>query len=657
MSNKPVEYPIDKNSSINVMNFYLEYRNYVERNESDGTRYREIRNYRAYSGVNHGQWDKESLQILKDSGRPAHQFNFIQTTIDAVQGNLAQEPIDVKFVPHGENPEMGEKSNDIQDMYEYDYNLNNWENEKEKAKRDSLIFKGVLQMYVDYGCNPLGNIAIRALNPNYIQLDPYWQTDDIRDCRGIFRENWMTADQIKKMYRTKSQEVNDAIRQYQFQTEQSSNSNVNNYYGGMYQDRSPEYYDQDGGRFKVIEFTWMEMQQKRKVINSEDLTYDESIEDDDSIDEVFEAKAKLKNPNNRVKYEKKQVCRVFTFAPGLSMHLVLAQGDYPIQIGQLPYSIKSYKNLYGERQGMVDLFYDANMILNKRQSNISSIIGTIGNNNWQVEKGAFDDQAGLNDFKRRASATGQVFEVEDGTNREDKIKPVDRAQIPQEIFQTSNDMMEMLRSLSSMVPGQQSGKSGESGDLFNSKVNQQLVAMESLADTYNAWDKEIAEMYFKAIQDWYTEPRKFEMKGGKVIWINVPGIDANGQYEKAKSIKDMTRYDVEVVKRKMGNGRRQELLSRYAEVSRYIQNPMIRSGMEIQLIEYMNLPEKEKQAIKEAGLVYLQNQMKQLENQTVQSDAQTQQLVAQTQQANDPSQALGQMQEGQKQISQGQPQP
>ena len=62
-----------------------EYKNYADAGAKE--RKRLLRNYEFYDAIDDGQWvDKALVQKIRDEGKPAHTFNFLQNLIQAYLG-------------------------------------------------------------------------------------------------------------------------------------------------------------------------------------------------------------------------------------------------------------------------------------------------------------------------------------------------------------------------------------------------------------------------------------------------------------------------------------------------------------------------------------------------------------------------------------------
>jgi hypothetical protein len=147
-------------------------------------------------------------------------------------------------------------------LYQYDYERGDWQAEKNRFIKDVLIHTGILEMYKDKRHNEFGNIGIRSLNRyTDIVYDGFWSTDNIDDCRYIMKNTWLTAREIKSMYQTSSQQIDDSIIAY----EQIEGMEDFAFDREQLASRGEDFYDSTNNRFRIIEVVYMQQVNKTKA--------------------------------------------------------------------------------------------------------------------------------------------------------------------------------------------------------------------------------------------------------------------------------------------------------------------------------------------------------------------------------------------------------
>jgi hypothetical protein len=583
----------------------------------DDERRRMLRNFSFYDGVDDGQWeDKSLLAALKEQGKPAHTFNWVQNLVDTVVGHLKQEPVGVRFLPEGQGPESRDV---LQALYDMDYFRGNFQRQFDAQLRDALVFQGVIQVGVTYEDDRLGNVDLRALNPKHVVRDPYWNSTDIKDCRAVMVYSWLTAEQIKSLYDTKAPEVDEAIERYAYDTQQNNPTEA---------DRSQPYYDEDGSLYKVIEVYYMEPRKVRRVL---DISMNKEVDFDmepyvGHADEVLKGIVQLENPDWRLVKETEDVCRVVAFAPGISQFLLLEDADYPLQFKRLPFVFLSYKTTWETRQGLVDKLVDAQVIFNKRQSMVSHALGgSAGAGNWIVEKGVFGgDEDRKADFEARISMNGQVLEVNDEALREKRMQEVQRGQLPLDILKSTEEQRNYLNDLAMITPGMMgyAEQADESGALYRSKVRQAMIGMEMLSDSIKDSLIEIGKLYVSAAREVYSGPsRRFvDKETNQEFWINRMMVDRAGNVVPVNIVSDLPDHLVKLEEKRIGKNRRDEEIQMQISLLQYVKNPVLSAALEGMVAENLELGEEKTAILRDSATAFMKMQAAMTEAQRVQAE-------------------------------------
>jgi hypothetical protein len=406
MSDIPKEYELNQSNVDTVFHVKQEFDNWLQVHERNGNRARMQRNFNFYSGVGHKQWDNEALDILNSQNRPAHTFNFTKKIVDLICGQLSQNPFDVYFDPVSRD--LVDEFNVVQEIYNYDVNRGRYEASEDVFKRDGLIYRGILKMFIDYKHSPYGNVGVKQINPSFVFEDPYCRSDDVSDMRGVFTATFKTAQQIYDDYGTTNEHLRVCMERNKWST--AHEYNIDKSF-----DRSNEYFDSVNNMYRVIEFIYTERKKKRFVynkINGQRIDKFDNKEMQALSEMNFLAMMRLQGDTLSMGEEDWTETRIVTICPGISNDLVLENGAYPLQLGRLPFIFWSAEDLYGEVQGLVDSLTDAQEILNKRESVASYLLGTMSRNNWLVESDAFNNDGNrINKFRNNVSKGGQTFEV------------------------------------------------------------------------------------------------------------------------------------------------------------------------------------------------------------------------------------------------------
>lgn len=598
------------------------YKSYRERNRAFGDR--QQRNWRMYSGVNFGQWHDQALRQLIDEKRAPHQVNFVQNKINTLTGNFLQNPFETKY-----ETEMG-TDNDwsiiLNKLYLADKERTNWNRAKRKMLQAGMILRGVSEMYIDYTHDDLGAIGLRYINPFKVEFDPDWDTENINDNRFIIQDTWMTPDQIKRSYKAKGSEIDTAIEMYN----QSMTNQFEDKRHDLIADRSPDYYDVQNNRYLVIQTMSLEYRDVSRVFDMEKSEF--LPEDIDS--DVLRGMMAVRRNNFKIVKREKAIVKVNTICPAISRTLVLVDNeDHPLQIGRYPIFTFSALNLHGEVQGYVDVLADLQEIYNKRESTFTHWQTTAHNGAEFVEEDFFADGAELNKYKTSKNKPGETYITNPGKISQSKpgIMNRPRGDAPNDLHTSADRVFNMSDVVSATPPAISGGegKSGESGRLFEAKLTQAQTSLEMVSQAIQDLEHEIGEAYFYAVKQVYSgAPRQIRLPGQETVVLNVPTMQGI-----VNSVAEMPKMGVIVSQGRKGVSVKRELLNKFMDLRGIVQNPILQSAIEKQIIETLpNVPEKEIDAMKEKADVFEQLQFLRVQSESSQLMQALQQIGQQLQQ-------------------------
>ena len=628
-----------------------------------------------YIGIDNKQWTSKALEYLNSMERAAHTYNLAKISVDKVVGQIIQNPHAIKFAAI--NQEQTATANIEDSLYEYDNDRGSFDKEWHRFVKDTVIHTGVMEMYVDYRHSRLGNISRRALNRvTEIEFDPNWKSADIEDCRMIYKYTWKTAREIKDTWNKKSGEIDNAINRYETI---SGTGDVDPNDLMSIANRTPNFVDQNG-RYKVIEVSYMQKVEKKKKNADKIAKFDKENSNPDLV--IGQDNSPIVAP------EYISVCKVLTFAPGVGTGLVLQEGDHPVQIGRLPYSVASADLTMGYRQGLITGMIDAQVSLNKKISMQTGNQISSANGALLFDEDLFRNEAEADKFTRERTKTGATFKTSSGINIAGAISPVPTAPMPPDL-QASIDWHQKFLSLYANDTDAMSGRSGganESGVLFESKKNQSQVAHVGLVSTLEQVKREDANGYFLLSKTVYSGPHR-EMRSatsGDKIDINkrvspvaveanlnktpnatvnyyLAGVDGemisaepgNATFAVLNEISSLPRHDVIIKKSELGLDQKQHTLSLFSEMSQRGKNPISQTIYEAGMAPLLEVNKDISEKLRLSGEIFFEFQMEQMKGNIIAIKAQNAQAALTVAQS---ELQLQQMQQPQQPPQPGQPQ-
>ena len=602
----------------------------VDANSKD--REREQKNWKIYSGVNDGQWDEAALELLRNEDRPAHTFNLVQGAIDMAAGTLKQNPYKTRFDPI--DPIVENQVNLAQWLYDFEHDRGGWGREEMMMIVSGLIYRGVAQYFPDYSDNNLGNVGWKTICPWNVNTPRSWNSYKIKDLNYLTLDGWMDADQIAATYQSKEKDVMQAVEKDQIAEKQQWQPDEDDLATQRKSDLSRK------GQYRVIETYF---QQKTSVSTVYDLSNGKPLAGkpqnilDMAVQKDPQRYKKVVDIQNRT--------RVVTICPGLSATLILAEGDYPLQLGALPFHFWSAKNLFGEAQGMVDKLRDAQEVYNKRQSSLTNYEAQVANGSHIGDLDYFSDENERNNIKENLNKPGNVFWASgQGRGVANAIIPVPMPPAPTYLTTGSQEMIQLMDRLSnanSALAPSQGNPIGNNGKHYTEILAQSLVPFETLNQFLEAvWDERAAG-FIPAAQYIYAgvERRLKSPKSTKALVVNQRVPYGNGaNWSQINDIQTLSRYDWTITASEQGTTKKQQDMADIRNTLQLIKNPLLASAMELKLISYGDWSEEAKAQMEADGQLFLNFQRHQMRSQATAMDAQGQQAQMQIQQASNPQQ-------------------
>jgi hypothetical protein len=368
----------------------------------------------------------------------------------------------------------------------------------------------------------------------------------------------------------------------------------------------------------------------------------------------------MKPSEYRAVVKRKRTCKVLTIAPGISSDLILAEGEHPLQVGHVPFFFWSAKSLWGESQGVIDLLFDAQEVLNKDEASVTEILGKAANSGLLGDTELIPDKEQQEKLVTEGNKPGTVIWATStgGRSIKDAVVPLQSANVPPEVL---NRLERTRQFLQSFLPAPMQGMgqgANESNQKFSATLSQSLVKFEPLNQILPA-----AKQVYSG-----TKRRLFNRKTKKAFQINRPlaampegedndsviAMDDKLGLPVENPVEILDRYDVLVMQSPRGATMRDEMSRQSMNIVSVTQNPLLRSEAEGVAIENLvGVPEEQKDRMREAVKVYSDFQKKQLVGQGMQMDMQTQQMQQQMQPQPQPGMVPGAPPMGPKEIAKG----
>lgn len=501
---------------VQVIAEYQAAKTYHQRNLDNS-----LENWRFYYAKNpelgFGQYRLDVAQKLLAQNRALVQYNFCKPTVDALAGSLLQMKFDPSFVPV--NADVTSLTEAIQKAMYSDKEMMNWNTTFLDLVTGGLIHEGWYKIVVSDKYSKLGNIGIETCLPGSVISDPHWKTPLTSDCRRIFHEVWLTAEEMLEKY---------PKERYRIQFYATKDRKLGLQYGT---NRGVTAYDGaevvSGSKYKIVE-EYRVIEKKTKcsyIIRPEgDMLIPKEIPEAD-IPQWLDATYPDWSPeyiyeNDKVEKE----CRVRPFCEALVSESFLDDGKSEVQIDATPFKSWSASRFNGEPHSIIDSVKDAQTNINYLESMLLHKIQTEGTGGAQfADRTMFASQDEYLRYVQNRNNPRAIFEMKPGLmerGQRPAMPVLKDTQFPNEAYAFLDRIMNQVWPHISKVTPSFLGRAettNMSGVLFNSMKQQTDLTAWTLHYGLRNHMNDFYEGYLIQAAKTYSNelvPRQFLVNGG-----------------------------------------------------------------------------------------------------------------------------------------------
>jgi hypothetical protein len=467
----------------------------------------------AYFAINDGQWDKKKLLKLRYDDRQAKSFDIIGPKVDTLAGALISELPDIDWIPiEGEKTTLTEA---IKDSWYSDKELTNSEYEMMLTIRDGLVHIGWCQIVesTDYG-KPV--IGIKRLTPGFFIPSAYWIQESERQLKKAFKVGYLTPEEMKSKFETKSDEIDEAIRIIRRQGHEELPSNA--------YDQRRRFVGRMADHYKVLQMHYVENVKTTRLVGVK-------IEIDQSTGEqtghirwvpfpVTRDRAKLEHfaAVNQIEWETVEetgytdtIHKVKTVAPDFDRSLILEDNKSKIQTRGLPFYKFTVSRYNGRNKGIVAALLDPQRTINERESLVTELISKANGGSDIIDDSIFKDAKDRERFVKNANKPGWKHFIDTSQLRPgaQPIYNVGANQYPSQVLDQIDRMYTQVIPLVSRVSDSMSAisQSGKSGILFEREIQVNRIGNLLMDKSIKQMIDGIAEGYYYQWQISYAGRR------------------------------------------------------------------------------------------------------------------------------------------------------
>lgn len=540
------------------------------------------------------QWSAGDKQVMYDQKRAPAVFNNVLPVIDLIVGYQVSTRVDLAAKPvdkHGDVI-LADIITSVIKNIEW---INNSGFECRFQFLDGLVAGfGIKENWIEPDADLQPVIRTEQKSPWHFYLDPGFEKYDYRDAKKLFKETWMSKEDIELTFGKK------VAKQVQFpesrlgqiaimDTPSRWDRNSDDYGnrsspGGDFDSEATRTgYDMKRNLVRVIE-------QYEKKYDRVEMYFDPETHTAKMVDELTEMEQDLVQDS------------IIPMVVGYIRMTTVIGNSIVAQDKE----IKSKKsgnvefyhlfNMYfpywlnGKYWGVIENLIYPQQDVNKHYQQIIHILNSYANSGLYYEEGAMapEDEAGLED---RLARTGAAIKLAEGGLA--KIKEIDRHEAPQTLFSLVGLKAEMMKYISAAqdaIQGQ--SRRAQSGKAKESEVTQSAMKLQGIVDNFRETQKLEGKADIWWIQNFYTGERMVRVLGDE-YGQDMQSIELNKSMF-GELFNDVTigRYDITLEFEGKTQSERDRIKYLLVELSNTV--PQYADIIAKYVLQYSDMPQKEK---------------------------------------------------------------
>ena len=448
---------------------------------------------RAVRYLNNDTWTADEKNNATKYKKPTLKYNIITPIISTLVGNEQLNRRRARFKP------STTESVDISDTIQGRWNALNDEQDIEDKLQiafiDALTTKLGGWMQRSFIINNDGYLEFDydVVNNFRIYMDPETRANDYRlnHCRWLIKEGWEPLDVIAEKY---SIDPKDQQKERTLYWWNQLSTNIRRFTDKTYSENL-ENYDKENDRYRILE---MQERQTVKMVSAYD-----GVEYFVMEKSKFN-NAKSENPALSVMREfDKDRIHVTTIIPYFQ-NLIALDEDAKDPTGKFdvfPIWSYNYNVQVSEQTSLVDLLLDIQDDVNKSKSQIRDYVTQIISGGIFIDK---REKETIKELKAKGNQPNQVYELNNPAIMPQKMSP---QTLPPDIMTNAENSVQYAQrvSLISEAMKGETARSGESGVLFEAKVQRAAAAINPYFKNLSRIRKALAEDFLDNFSFVYSE--------------------------------------------------------------------------------------------------------------------------------------------------------
>ncbi len=444
--------------------------------------------------LNNDTWTSEEKDKAKTHGKPTLTYNIIVPIISTLQGNEQLNAKRAKFKPT--TLESVDLWNIVQDRWNLIVDEQEVEEKIQTAFVDALTTRmgGWIERSVDMTEEGYLDFNYRVINNMRIYPDPETRASDykLKQCRWIIKEGWEPLDVIKQKYTIPPEDLKseDQLEWYDELNEVFLRFQNQDY-------SSSPHYDKENDRYKVLEMQERVFEKMVKVFDG--TTYKVL-----TVEQYN--KLKKKTDLQKLMEFEQDAIRVTTVIPYFDNVLVMDKKlELPVaNFDVFPIFSYSHNIQISEQTSLVDLLIDVQDDVNKSKSQARDYVTQILSGGVFIDK---REKEAIKQLKQKGNQPHQVYELNNPGAMPQQMPP---GQMSPDILNSAENSYAYAMRVSMVNEAMrgETARSGESGVLFEQKVQRAAAAINPYFRNVSRLRKALAEDFVDMFPYVYSEENR-----------------------------------------------------------------------------------------------------------------------------------------------------
>lgn len=476
---------------------------------------------RAMRYVNNDSWDGTDKATAQKNKKPVLKYNIIMPILSTLIGNEQLNRKRAKFTPTTMD------SVNLVDIIKGRWNaLNDEQDIEEKlqiAFLDSLIMKMGGWIERRFEMNEEGYLDFKydVVNSMRVYLDPETKTSDyeLKHCRWIIKEGWEPLDVINEKYEVP---YSNLLKQEKKQGWWNALSTYfKRFTDSEYSSGSSKDYDKENDRYKILEM-------QERVFIRMCRCFDGQSYVNLTPKEFRKVKQEFPQMQKIYEFEEEKI-HVTTIIPHFE-NVVVMDEDSKVNVPNFDvFPVFSYNlsTQVNEVTSLTDLLLDVQDDINKGKSQVRDYVTQILSGGIFISQ---QEKEVIKQLKTKGNQPNQVYALKDAVNKPYSLPP---GQIPPDIMLNTENSVQYAQRVSLVNEAMkgEAGKSGESGILYQKKIERAAAAINPYYKNLSNLRKALAKDFVDNFSFAYAESdRVVETKNEeKIFGEEILNLSIGGQ--------------------------------------------------------------------------------------------------------------------------------